>query len=184
LFGTNPDRWRLQLRNAVQIYKTAGTKQSIQFAVNTVFPKDTYPVSSNIKELWESYIPYLIYYSLATESPYFESNQTWTPELARSLAIDTYAETIDENIRLAVDRIVLETYIAYPEDFRFPTDMGTYVYRGREYPIPPFEEYPWYVNTTLTESMVRFIADRLVCFGVPNSFALQLIDYVLEYLFY
>lgn len=183
LFGNNPERWRLQLRNAVSIYKAIGTKKSIQSTVNTVFPKDSFPIESRITELWESYVPYLIYYALATESEYFKSFQTWTPDLAAQMNIEKYStSSMDDNIRLAVDRIILETIVQFPDKFPLNTWLeefeSVFNYRGRDYSIPPFEEYPYYVNTELDEAMVEFISDRLACFGVRQQFALDVSSYI------
>ena len=183
LFGNNPERWRLQLRNAVSIYKTIGTKKSIQSTVNTVFPKDSFPIESRVTELWESYVPYLIYYALATESEYFKSFQTWTASLAGSMNVNTYSPaSMDTNIRLAVDRILEETVIQFPD--RFPLQTwedefnSVFTYRDRDYTIPPFEEYPYYVNIELDQPMVEFISDRLACFGVRKQFALDVSSYI------
>jgi hypothetical protein len=181
LFGSNPDRWRLQLRNAVDIYKKVGTKSGLQFALNSVFPKDIFDIESRIAELWESYIPYLIYYSLATESDYFKSNQTWTPQLATNMNVGSYSSSsLDDNIRLATDRILLETYTEFSGAFHIPKIDNKFFYRNREYPIPPFEQYPYYVNTELSMDMINFISDRLACFGVRKPFVLQFRDYVIE----
>lgn len=181
LFGSNPQRWRLQLRNAVDIYKSVGTKRSLQFALNSVFPKDIFDIESRIAELWESYIPYLVYYALATESDYFQSNETWTPDLASRMNVGTYSySSLDENLRLATDRIIYETYSEFSSSFHIPNKDNKFNYRGREYPIPPFEEYPYYVNTELSTEMINFITDRLACFGVRKDFALQFRDYVIE----
>lgn len=181
LFGTDSQRWRLQLRNCIEIYKRAGTKRSIQLALSTLFPKDTFSIESKIKELWESYIPYLIYYSLATESTYFESNQTWTQALANQMNVVGYStSSLDDNIKFAVDRIIYEVYNQFSGSFSIPNIDNKFFYRGREYPIPPFEEYPYYVNVELTFDMVNFIADRIACFGVNRQFALQVRDYILS----
>ncbi len=181
LFGSNPERWRLQLRNAVSVYKKAGTKKSIQFALNSVFPKDVFSIESKLNELWESYVPYLIYYSLATESPYFKSNDTWTRELSEQLEVGYYSySSIDENIRLATDRIIYEVknVSSLSGSFNFPSNLSSFNYRGRDYSIPPFEEYPYYVNVEIDEEMVDTIVDRLVCFGVSKSFANKVGQYI------
>lgn len=181
LFGSDPDRWRLQIRNAVSIYKKAGTKKSIQFALNNVFPKDVFSIESELNELWESYVPYLIYYSLATESPYFESNDTWTLELANDSEIGHYSySSIDENIRLVTDRIIyeLKNTSSVSSNFNFPSNLSSFNYRGRDYSIPPFEEYPYYVNVELDKKMIDLIVDRLICFGVNRSFANKVGQYI------
>ena len=173
LFGDDPNKWRLQLRNAVSIYKTIGTKKSIQATINTVFPKDQFPVETRITELWESYIPYLIYYALATESPYFKSYQSWPLSLAANMDVQGYSTNdMDANIRMVVDKIILDTIIQFPDSFPINSWLGendfVFNYRGRNYPIPPFEEYPYYVNVELSQPMVEFISDRLACFGVSS----------------
>lgn len=179
LFGSNPDRWRLQLRNAIEVYKRVGTKKSLQFALNTVFPKDQFLIESRVIELWESYVPYLIYYALATESNYFKSKEDWTRTLASQLQVIGYSNTsLDENIRLVVDKILYDTYQRFRNSFNIPNQKDQFYFRNRRFPIPPFEEYPYYMNVELTKDMVNFIADRLVCFGVRNQFALDFISYI------
>ena len=107
LYGHDPNSWRVQLFNAVDIYKRAGTKQSIQIAINSIFSREEFDVSSNIHEMWESYIPHLIYYSLATDSSSFSDFSNWTPAKASAMGVDEYSfSSMDENIRLAVDRIL------------------------------------------------------------------------------
>ena len=183
LFGSDPEKWRLQLRNAVSIYKTIGTKRSIQRTVNTIFPKDKFPIESSLTELWESYVPYLIYYALATESSKFKSFDTWTPAQANEMKVYTYSsKSMDENIRLAVDQILYEIVEEFPDRFQREVwekefDL-TFNYRGRDFEIPPFEEYPYYVNTELDSDMVTFISDRLACFGVNNDFSLEVSSYI------
>jgi len=183
LFGDNPERWRLQLRNAVSIYKSIGTKKSIQSTINTVFPKDTFPIEGRVTELWESYVPYLIYYALATESSSLRSFDTWTVDKAADMDIYHYStSSMDDNVRLAVDKILLDTIVQFPERFPINTWITEYEsvfnYRGRDYSIPPFEEYPYYVNVEINQDMVGFIADRLACFGVRDEFALQVSSYI------
>lgn len=185
LFGNDPKRWRLQLRNAVPIYKAIGTRKAVQSTVNTIFPKNTFPIQGRITELWESYVPYLIYYALATESSYFKGFDTWTADLANKMNIEKYSTSdMDENIRLAVDRIILEVVIQFPDKFPIDSWIDTFNsvfnYRGRNYSIPPFEEYPYYVNIELDSDMVAFLSDRLACFGVRKEFALDVSSYITQ----
>jgi len=188
LFGFDPNRWRLQLVNAVDIYKKSGTKVSIQLAVDSMFSEDVFNIEPEIKELWESYIPNLIYYSLATESSALESFKTWTNQLAARLGVNGYStSSMDENIRFATDAIIYTLVLDYPDNFslggkRFPVGTSSFVfnYRGRNYPIPPWEEYPYYVNADLTDELVDKLADLLVCFGVREEFALEVRKYILE----
>lgn len=186
LFGSNPDRWRLQIVNAVDVYRKVGTKNAVQFAVDSILGQDVFDVSSNISELWESYIPNLIYYSLATESSLLKNFNTFTRDIASNLGIKAYSTTsMDENIRLCVDQILYETCLKFRQLFiingkPFPINAFNFQfnYRGRVLGIPPFEEVPYYANANLTQDMLYFIADRMVCYGVRNDFALQVIDYI------
>lgn len=204
LFGSDAERWRLQLRNAFEVYKRVGTKKSIEFALNSIFPKNIFAISSKISELWESYIPYLIYYSIATESTYFKSDiegvytgsteeGKWNSTLAEQTEVGNYSySSLDENMRLITDRIIYEMYSSSSFSGIFQTlefarsggqpylmsDPPKFFYRNREYPIPPFEEYPYYVDIEINQEMVDFIVDRLVCFGVPRSFADKVGEYI------
>lgn len=181
LFGSSPDRWRLQLKNAIEVYKRSGTKKGLQFCLNTVFPKESFSVESSITELWESYVPYLIYYAIATESSYFKSFDSWSRDTARTMNVVGYSpSSMDDNIRMVVDRIIYETYIKFKDSFNIPNEQDLFYYRGRNYFIPPFEEYPYYINVELNPKMAEFIQDRLVCFGVSTEFAQQVRDYLNE----
>tara|TARA_R110000868_G_scaffold13711_6_gene63607 strand:- start:1922 stop:5989 length:4068 start_codon:yes stop_codon:yes gene_type:complete len=186
LFGSEPDRWRLQIANAISVYKSAGTKKSIQFAVDSVFAQDVFDVSSKIYELWESYVPNLIYYAIATESTFFKDFTTWNRTLARDLGVDSFSpSSMDENARIATDTIIYDLAREFSGNFilggkPFPLGSPNFVfnYRGRDFPVPPFEEYPYYVATILNADMIDAIADKLVCFGVPQDFALEVTDYI------
>lgn len=188
LFGFNPQRWRLQLANAVDIYKRAGTKQSLQVAVDSLFTPEIFNISSNIYELWESYIPNLAYYALGTDSSAFKDFKTWTPTLANKIGVSGYStSSMDENLRMAVDAIVLTLVSEFPEHFsiagnRFPVGDPDFRFhfRGRVFPIPPWEEYPYYVNANITDDLVDRFADLLVCFGVREEFALDVRSYILD----
>lgn len=183
LFGKEPAKWRLQLRNAVDIYKSVGTKKSIQSTINTVFPKNTAPVESKIVELWESYIPYIIYYSLATNSEYFKNFETWSPNLANDMGIEIHStSSMDDNIRLAVDKIISEIIEAFPDQFPIKKWLDeqspVFTYRGRDFNIPPFEEYPYYVNAELGSRQIEFITERLKCFGCDQNFVNGVSSYI------
>ena len=124
LYGTDEARQRLQIKNAVSLYKKTGTKESIQAAVNSLFSDDIFDVSANIHELWESYIPFLIYYALGTESTLFEDFTTWTREIAIDKGVTTSSgptyssSSMDFNIRAAVDNILLYLAALHPNVFQ------------------------------------------------------------------
>lgn len=191
LFGSEPDRWRLQLANAVDIYKVVGTKKSIQFVVDSVLGQDVFDASSTVSELWESYIPNLIYYALATESTLLENFTTWNPTIAARFGVTTHSSnSMDENIKLCVDQILYQLVLEYRSLFLFngkPFEIGSsefsFNYRGRIFQIPPFEEYPYYVNLKITRELIDSIVDKLVCFGVPLTFAIKVGNFIRENIF-
>lgn len=186
LLGYDKNKWRLQLANAVSVYKRTGTKQSIQIVLDNLFGEGGIDLNSHIQELWESYLPFLIMYALATESVYFENFTTFTREISESLGIDNYdTKNFENNIRASVDKILLNLYSRFPNNFRlanqpFPEDSDNFVfhYRGKVHPIPPFEEIPYYVTSDVTKPFLDALEDLLVCFGVNPEFATTLIEYV------
>ena len=120
LIGADVDKWRVQLRNAVQIYKKKGTRKSIQVLLDTLFSADVFDAttSSILSELWESYIPDIIYYTLATSSePFRDGFTSYTPELANAFAVPYSRTSIDTNIRSLVDRILFDLVREFPTNF-------------------------------------------------------------------
>ena len=224
LYGTDEARQRLQLKNAVSIYKKTGTKESIQAAVNSLFSDDIFDVSANIYELWESYIPFLIYYALTTESYLFKDFTTWTRKVAIDKGVTTAsgptwsATSMDFNIRAAVDNILLYLVCLHPDIFnlggeKFPIlvlsgDIVTpplvgsrglplsagpiipgvsvfledptfqFKYRNRIFPIPPWEQITYYTQCGLTDNFINDLFDLLICFGVSESFASIVREYI------
>jgi hypothetical protein len=185
LLGSEPQKWRVQLINCVSIYKTVGTSKALQSVVDSVFSQDLFDASSEIYELWESYIPHLIYYSLATESPLFKDRTTWTEEVAREKGVTYITSSFDESIRCAVDKIILDVFTQFPTEFWVRGEKLSVLdpncvfnYRGRDYKVPPFEEYPFYINQKLNKKIVNYIIDLLVCFGVSTSFADSLGEFI------
>ncbi len=178
-FGHDPSRWRLQLINALDVYKKIGTLPALQFAANSVLGQGTFEVSSQVTPLWESYIPHLAYYALATESPALSSLNTWSPEVAAEMGVNDYStSSLDENIRICVDYILLQLVREFPDHFfigkdRFPQDSSSFVfdYRGRNFPIPPFEQYKYYKDSKVTFLLIDRLVHILKCFGVRQAFA-------------
>jgi hypothetical protein len=117
--GSDIDKWRVQLRNATQIYKMKGTKRSIEFLLDTLFSTGVFrEPTQNLKELWESYVPDLIYYSLATSSAAFQNFETYTPELAKQFGVPRYDPTsLDMNIKMLVDKILFDLVREFPNSF-------------------------------------------------------------------
>jgi hypothetical protein len=132
LYGNSPTKWRHQLRSAVDIYKRKGTLDAIQYAINALIVNTSFDVSSRVLELHESYLPQLIWYALGTESRHFKDLTTWTPELANEAGIQQYSvSSLEDNLKLAVDYILLELFDYFPESF---------VFKGEEFPVYSFYE--------------------------------------------
>ena len=238
LIGADVDKWRVQLRNAVDIYKQKGTKRSIEVLMSLLFGYQVINNETDVKELWESYIPDLMYYSLATSSTAFGNGfETYTPELAEQLGIASYSDTdMALNISYAVDTILFNLVREYPDSFYLGDDpfppvrfvlasnpseewLGpyhieyvdvnneltiryytgevtednqeelllqsdpnfTFFYRGRDFPIPPYEKRQYYTVTRVTQNMVEKIEFYLRCFGVNDAFAKKVRQYIEEY---
>lgn len=139
LYGNSPSKWRHQLRSAVEAYKKKGTLDGIQYVLDALISNTVLDVSGQVRELWETYIPHLIWYSLGTNSKLFRSRSTWTQENANLAGISYYdTSSLEENLKLAVDHVLLEMYEAYPENFQF---------KNVPYPIYEFR----YLNSDLSE---------------------------------
>lgn len=201
LIGPNPDKWRMQLKNAVAIYKAKGTKRALELVTDTLFGinnSDSEVVNANLKELWESYVPNLLYYALVTECPFLESFETWRLDLANSLGISDYSQdSMDTNVRFVVDDIIKRAIGLFPDRFYLGNSIfGTnlvatgslfddqnnfmFNYRGRTVNFPPWEMEKYYVECSLTKEMLNYFYDRLVCLGVRKDFADSWYDYIFE----
>lgn len=185
LLGYDPIRWRLQLRSAVQIYKAKGTKRAIQLAVDSIFTNGVFNLSGNILELWESYIPNMMYYLLATESPILQSLDTWTKDVATTFGVTDYDNTNqDTNVRYAVDYLLLNTVKTFPANFLLnnaPFDLKkVYNYRGRDFPIPPWEEERFYESAKVDYQVADYLAHKLECYGVSSTYTTTFNDCIKE----
>lgn len=178
LLGHNEDKWRSQLRNAVSIYKAKGTKKALQLVMNSLFGEDSFDLSGSVDELYESYIPNLLYYSLATEAGVLSSFETWTPALAESLGIPDYSYyDMDTNIRYIVDDIIKDATELFPDNFfvgnrQFPLGDPKFVfyYRNRISGIPPWESEKYYRYCRVDDKLIKYLGDRLACLGVSITF--------------
>lgn len=127
LLGPDPSKWRQQLRSAIDIYKSKGTKRGVQLALNATLKDVTLDASANISESWESYLPFLLWYALATESIHFKNFSTWTKEKALEVGISVYDDTnFETNLKIAVDYILLEAVKLFPNLF---------YYQGKPFPV-------------------------------------------------
>ena len=130
LRGNSAAKWRHQLRIAIDLYKKSGTLEAVQTAINALIVDSVFDVSGQAQELWESYIPFLIWYSLGTESPLFRSLETWTPRKAFDGGVYDYSpSSLEDNLKMVTDSILLDAYKAYPDNFLF---------FGEPWPVPEF----------------------------------------------
>ena len=195
LIGDNPVRWRTQLQEAVRIYKKTGTKKSLEIALTALFGEGVYDLSSDIYELYESYLPFMIHYALATESPLFKSDEdsdnpfvTYSKTIADSLGIFDYSNVdMETNLKYCVDHILYYLVINFPDHFRvgkkpFPIEENSFVfnYRDRIFKIPPYEEIRWYENTSVSIPLLNALKIKLACFGIRSTFLDQMFSYILD----
>ena len=193
LIGPDVSKWRKQLRNAVTIYKAKGTRKALQVAVDSVYKNDVIQGYSTIQELWESYIPNLLYYLLLTDTGTLftkttldESNfETWTREIADTCGVSDYSDNdSDTNVRFVVDHILHRTVAEYPEQFYYggegyPFGASSFVfkYRDRIFGIPPWETENFYRECHVSEDLLTFLQYQLKYFGVSETKAQAFFDY-------
>ena len=185
-FSDDPDKWRDQLKQAIYLYKAKGTRQALANATNMVIPSSVYSPNnevSGLQELWESYVPNLLYYTLKTETDlgkntqtYLNFSQAWTNSLASSgipVSVSNYdPRNQDNNVRFAVDAILeLLNYqygyldiggIPYKETAYWQQQVVRgvkpgYQYRDAFLNIPPWEESRFYQNCGIGPNMDNFI---------------------------
>jgi hypothetical protein len=182
--GYDPSRWRLQLRNAVEIYKATGTKHAIQLAINSVFADTSFDLSGGISELYESYVPHLIYYALATYSPAFNNRDTWTQSTSTKLSIPEYnSRNFDENIRNYVDHILLDLLQTNPENFifsgtSFPVSKVVNSKNGKTFCFEPrslkYKDYS-YIPESHTEDYNKATLKGALPFIGPDGFGVYVL---------
>ncbi len=130
LRGNSAAKWRHQLRLAMDLYKSKGTLASIQAAINALITDSVFDVSGQVQELWESYLPFLIWYALGTESPEFRSLNTWTQGRAQQAGVFEYnTSSLEDNLKIVVDSIIIDLYKAFPENF---------IFHGQRFDVPRF----------------------------------------------
>jgi len=134
LRGNQSNKWRHQLRVAADIYKKSGTQKALRSALNAIVVNSILDIDSKIVPLWESYVPFLIWYALGTGSPLFKNLKTWTPETAKNSGVVSYSSSsLEDNLKLTTDSILLDLASAFPSNFKF---------FGKEFPFPRF----YYLN--------------------------------------
>jgi len=177
-YNNDISSWRRQLRNAVDLYKKKGTKDGLVALINSILPGTGIDFQEAISEFYESYIPQLMFYLLATASPQFDSLESWTHKKSLEFNNGEYdPANLETNIRYTVDHILLRAVKRFPDLFnirgyRFnPEDRSfRFNYRGRAFEIPPWEEEKFYTDCDLNEDLVSFFSEELKCLGVSSQY--------------
>ena len=190
-FTEDPVEWRDQLKQAIYLYKAKGTRSALVAATNMVIPSGIYdpnhPVSG-LQELWESYLPNLLYYTIKTETNVGTDNDLYNEILAQwQVSFDASAIPIkaqnfdpfngDNNVRFLVD-YVLE-YLNYKHNFikidfapftdttfiksQVSANISTpgYTHRGKTVTIPPWEDERFYQNATISFPLISDLSSLL-----------------------
>ena len=183
LMTGDADRWRAQLRKAVYLYKSKGTKRALEDAIDLVFPGKKVDAAKNINETWECFLPRMIYYLIATESavlndPAYNANtipgipshhfSVDTPDLNYRFATDYVIKAIHENtpptpskpeggaIYFGEDKFDLATWEEGNPDFKGFQHRGV-----DDVPVPPWENDRFYDNSYITSAQFEILEDIL-----------------------
>ena len=187
-YTSNTDAWRRQLRSAVTLYKQKGTRLGLENLIKVVLPSFDLDFSSQYSEFYESYVPNLMYYLLKTDSYLFSGLDTWTQEKANTISNGEWdGVSLDNSIRLVIDNVLLEAVEKFPhlfnlEGFKFDLSNSSFSFnfRNRDFKIPPWEHEKFYKDCAISEDLVEFLKNKLVCLGVPTSSTVSFYDYVLD----
>ena len=177
------DRWRAQLRKAVYLYKSKGTKRCLEDAIDLVFPGDKIDVVKNMKETWECFLPRMIYYLIATESAVL-ADPSYGPGTLRGIPNSHYSsDNHDLNYRFATDYVLKQLHKLTPPTTVTP-EGGCIYYSGKKFdlatweegnptfngfahrgvegvPVPPWENDRFYDNTYFTSAQIDILEDLL-----------------------
>ena len=115
-------KWRAQLKNAVLVYKSKGSMLGMEAAFKLIFPTGMFS-ASDLTEVWESYLPRLIYYLVKTES-FIAKNGSWfdpidqlfpgyRPDVKFNQSPQTQEDSKDRNCRFMVDAILENIHNQY-----------------------------------------------------------------------
>ena len=177
------DRWRAQLRKAVYLYKSKGTKRCLEDAVSLIFPGANLTIAEDLEETWECYLPRMIYYLIATESPVLNDGSYALNTLPGIKADQHFVDNLELNYRVATDYVLRVLHKNTPESYYAPSggaiytngkkfDLATwdptnpnfkgFYHRGKEnVEVPPWENDRFYDNTYITEEQILILNDIL-----------------------
>ena len=217
LVGEDVESWRAQLRNAIYLYKTKGTREGLESFMSLFFVSGTYfPLSSTntladstrkggLYELWESYLPNLIYYTLKTESFMVSATDTEREQFVRHLKdytqlnVNVDKEVPDNNFRFLTDLILEALHKKHGciriqnRDYRetkFWQSQETvsgkkgFLHRGKTVVVPPWEDEKFYSDSYITPEVLETLNEILISprqelgFEVPSSTVSDLSSYI------
>ena len=155
------------------MYKSKGTRRSLEDAITLLFPESGFNPASGIEETWESFIPRQIYYAIATESKVLR-DPNYNQASATLIGINNFdSESKDINYRFATDYVldklqdatsaisingtVFSATTWNPEDPSF-----LFSHRGKFVKVPPWENERFYETTKITREQARELSGILV----------------------
>jgi len=171
------ENWRSQLRKAVYLYKSKGTRRSMRDAMSLIFPSHVFNVMDDMLELWETYLPRLLYYLLVTESAPLREG-VYDENIKYQLGITPFDSTNhDNNYRFAVDRILEVLHDKYEniqiaprkpfsvESWQTLTkdnSFSGFTYRGvNGNKVPPWEEEKFFKYSFISDGVLSSLSDIL-----------------------
>ena len=208
----NPDTWRSQLRAATYAYKAKGTRNAIEYVAGLFVPSSLYTPAndtSGLQELYESYLPNLIYYLIKTESPLREEQDlrpiltSWADKLSQigvEVTLNYDPNNYDNSIRFLVDAILEYLHHKFglitinQKDYReseFWTAQKNpgYFHRGKLCAIPPWEDSRFYQNVGIREVYLTELSSIMIRnkeefgLGIASDMATKFTSYVTSSIF-
>ncbi len=202
--GEDITLWRGQLRQAIYTYKAKGTRKALTDALSYVFPKSvsSFDPSSNVYYTFESYLPFLIYYALKTESAICKDPVRLREFLVEQRATNKDGLRInvspdqDTNIRFCVDAIMEKIHkdVGFI-DVNGQTDIYAlnqgkgFEHRGTNVVVPPWEKHTFYKTTKITRQVLDALrkilegncnTDSSFAFDIRDEFIDELINYIID----
>ena len=177
------DRWRAQLRKAVYLYKSKGTRRCLEDAISLILPGMNLDITNNIHENWELYLPRMIYYLIATASPVLNDPSYAFGSLPGVAEDQISIDDQDLNYRTATDYVLRTLHELTPPSELTPeggaiyinkvkfnlsswdptnVDFPGFLHRGRpNVQIPPWEDDRFYDTTFVTKEQVKILNEIL-----------------------
>ena len=188
LYTSKPDSWRRQLYSAISLYHQKGTAAGLENLIKVVLPSFDLDFSAAYNEFHESYIPNLLYYLLKTDSFITSSLSGWTSDKAVDYTEgERDPQNLDTSIRYIVDHLLLRCVDQFPHlfsvrgyQFNIYDPEFVFNYRGRDFPIPPWEEENFYKDCAVSEDLLEYLRDELICLGVTQEYADDFFNYTLS----